>query len=147
MRALLIHAAFIAGTMAIGTFAGLSARPGEWYAALEKPWFTPPPWAFGPIWTVLYVLIGWAGARAFLRRGPFAIWVAQMAVNLSWSPVFFGLHLTTAGLAIIGGLLVLILAFIAANWARDRLASALFVPYAVWISLATAVNAGVVLLN
>ncbi len=147
MRPILVHAAFIAGTLALGLLIGATMRPGEWYDTLQRPWFTPPPWAFGPIWTVLYILIGWAGARVFLARGPFALWVAQMVVNFAWPPVFFGLQLPLAGLAVIAGLWVLILAFIRAAWPTDRPSALMFVPYAIWVTLATSVNAGVVWLN
>lgn len=147
MKRIAIHAAMMLGVLGIGTGLGLSFPPGDWYAALAKPWFTPPGWVFGPIWTVLYLLIGWAGARKLLDGGAVGLWIGQMALNFCWSAVFFGLHLPLGGLAIILGMLAFILAFIVAEWGRDRLAAVLFLPYAAWVTLASAVNAGVVWLN
>lgn len=149
MRNAAIHATAILIVMAGGLLIGTSFLPGAWYAALAKPVFTPPDWAFGPIWTVLYVLIGWAGARAWLGpdRTAKALWAGQMAANWAWSPVFFGQQNPAMGLVIILVMLALILAFIAHNWTRDRQSAVLFVPYAVWVTLASAVNAGVVWMN
>ena len=70
-----------------------------------------------------------------------------MALNWLWTPVFFGLHMTAAGLGIILAMLALILWFIFAEWRRDRMSALMFVPYAVWVTLASAVNAAVVWLN
>lgn len=149
MRAVLIHAAAIAVVMAGGLLIGMTFLPGQWYAGLAKPAFTPPDWAFGPVWTVLYVLIGWAGARAWLGgdRVALGLWVGQMVANWTWSPVFFGQQNPEMGLIVITLMLGLILAFIAQNWRRDRLSALLFLPYAVWVTLASAVNGGVVWMN
>ncbi len=133
--------------LAAGTLIGTSFAPGAWYAALEKPWFTPPPWAFGPIWSLLYLMIGWAGVRAFALGIGRRLWLAQMALNFAWSPVFFGFHMPAGGLVLILVLLAAILAFIRTVWPRDRLTAALFLPYLAWVCLASAVNAGVVWLN
>lgn len=91
----------IGGGLAIGYL----TAPGEWYACLAKPSFNPPGWIFGPVWTVLYVLIAVAGWRIFERDRPgwqTRLWWAQLALNFLWSPVFFaahriGLALATAG--------------------------------------------------
>lgn len=147
MRNILIHAAMILGVFAIGGLIGASFIPGNWYAQLEKPWFTPPPMAFGPVWSVLYVLIGWAGARKVIHGGARGLWAGQMGLNWLWSPAFFGLQSPVAGLLVILPMLAVILTFIAVEWRQDRTSALLFVPYAVWVALASAVNAGVVLLN
>lgn len=147
MKETAVHLAVIGVVLGTGLGLGLSFPPGDWYAALARPSFTPPGWVFGPVWTVLYILIGWAGARVLIRGGAVGPWVGQMALNFSWSAVFFGLHLPLGGLAIILGMLAFILAFIAAEWRSDRLSAVLFLPYAAWVTLASAVNAGVVWLN
>lgn len=147
MKRIAIHAVMMLGVLGVGTGLGLSFPPGAWYAALEKPWFTPPGWVFGPVWTVLYLLIGWAGARKLSDGGAVGLWIGQMALNFSWSAVFFGLNLMATGLAIILCMLALILAFIVTEWGRDRLSAVLFLPYALWVTLASVVNAGVVWLN
>lgn len=141
---------FILLALGGGLLIGLMTPSGEWYASLAKPWFTPPSWLFGPAWTVLYFLVGIAGARIFEHsRNSWAmiIWIAQLVLNFAWSPAFFGLQLPTLGLVIIIVLLALILAFIGLSWRRDWLASVLFVPYGLWVAYATVLNAAVVALN
>ena len=133
--------------VAIGGLIGATFVPGAWYQSLVQPAFTPPPSVFAPVWTALYVLIGWAGARKFLHGGASGLWGAQMVANVCWTPVFFGLHKPFAALVVIAVLWCLIAAFIAAEWRRDRLSAWLFAPYLAWVSLAAAINAGVVWLN
>lgn len=147
MQVAAIHAIFIIGVVVTGSLIGVTTLPGEWYAGLTKPWFTPPNWVFGPIWTILYVLIGWAGARKWLYGGESRLWWAQMGLNFLWSPVFFGLHMPRVALMLILATWVTILAFILREWAKDRLSAVLFCPYLAWVSLATALNIGIVALN
>lgn len=147
MRNGLAYAAFIIGVVVIGGGIGFLNVPGEWYAGLAKPWFTPPNWVFGPMWTTLYVLIGWVGARKWLHGGAVRLWWAQMGLNFIWSPVFFGLQLPLAGLLVIVAMWALIVAFILREWRSDRLSALLFLPYVAWVSLATALNAAIVVLN
>jgi tryptophan-rich sensory protein len=141
--------AFLVLVIGGGLLIGTVTRPDGWYAALAKPPFNPPNWIFAPVWTLLYVLIAFAGARTF-ERGvgtAFALWVAQLALNFAWSPVFFGLHQPGAALVVVAALLVAALAFIAERWSRDRVVALLFVPYAAWVAFATLLNAAIVVLN
>ncbi len=134
------------GGMAIGLF----NTPGGWYQALEKPWFNPPNWVFGPAWTMLYVLIAIAGARTFARdRGGAAMkaWWAQLVFNFLWSPVFFTLHAVGAALVVVAAMLASIVAFILLVRRADPLAALLFVPYLLWVGFATALNAAILWLN
>jgi benzodiazapine receptor len=136
----------VGGGLALGAF----NIPGGWYEALEKPWFNPPNWLFGPAWTTLYVLIAIAGARSFARdRGSPAMkaWWAQLAFNFLWSPVFFTLHAVGAALVVVVAMLVSILAFILLTRRVDLLSALLFVPYLLWVSFATALNAAILWLN
>src|SRR6188472_221502 len=75
----------------------------EYYAGLRKPPWAPPGWVFGPVWTVLYALMGvaaWLVARnGSLARTPLMLWSAQLALNATWTPVFFGLR--APGLALV----------------------------------------------
>ena len=136
--------------MAITAFSGTQFQPGEWYASLEKPSWNPPNWVFGPVWTVLYVMIalaGWLNWRTGSNaRQPAAfIWFAQVVFNGLWSAVFFGLQMPFAALLVVLILLGLIIAFLIATPSRP--ARYLFVPYALWVTFATALNGAIVWLN
>jgi benzodiazapine receptor len=136
----------IGGGLAIGYL----TAPGAWYASLAKPSFNPPGWIFGPVWTVLYVLIAVAGWRTFDRdrRGwPMRLWWAQLALNFLWSPVFFAAHRIGLALGVILLLFAAILAFIAAAWRQDRIAALLFVPYGAWVAFASVLNGAIWRLN
>ena len=150
MRRYLALAAFIALALGGGLVIGFVARPDGWYAALNKPAFNPPNWVFAPVWSTLYIMIGTAGWLVWQRdwrSRMMASWVAQLALNFIWTPVFFGLHSPLAALAIIVALLIVILAFIVRGWGRDRAAALLFMPYAAWVAFATLLNAAIVYLN
>jgi tryptophan-rich sensory protein len=136
----------VGGGLAIGYL----TAPGEWYAGLAKPSFNPPGWIFGPVWTVLYVLIAVAGWRTFERdrRGwLMRLWWAQLALNFLWSPVFFAAHRIGLALIVILLMLAAILAFTAASWRQDRVAAWLFAPYAAWVAFASVLNAAIFTLN
>lgn len=133
-----------------GILIGTGNIPGEWYAALQKPWFNPPNWLFGPAWTFLYILIAIAGWRTWERNSSgraMKLWWLQLALNFLWSPIFFTAHAVGGALAVIIALLLVILAFIALTWNRDRVAALLFAPYAAWVAFATMLNASIWWLN
>ena len=141
---------FLVLTIGGGLLIGFMTRPGEWYANLSKPWFTPPNGFYGPVWTLLYVIIAIAGWRAFMRNplgAPMIVWTGALALNFAWSPVFFRLHRPLAALFVILALLAVIVAFIVLSWPRDVLSAALFMPYAAWVSFAIVLNAAVWRLN
>lgn len=143
MRNLRLLILFVALSLGGGILIGLSNAPGPWYESLAKPPFNPPNWVFGPVWSVLYVMIGIAGARTFARGAGSAamiVWFVQMALNFAWTPVFFTAQRPDLALVVIIPLLLSILAFIALTFRRDRLSSLLFVPYAAWVGFATALN-------
>lgn len=132
-----------------GSLIGYLANSGEsnaWYAALERPDFQPPGWAFGAAWTTLYTMMGIALAaildapRSSLRTGALALFTAQLALNFAWSPVFFGGGMIDAGLAIIFAMDVLVTLAILAFWRIRPLAGALLLPYLAWLCVATALN-------
>ena len=138
-------------TVAAGGIVGATNAPGEWYAALDKPAFNPPSWVFGPVWTLLYAMVGWAGARTYARlgadSGPFRLWVVQLVLNLIWTPIFFTLHsLPMAALEIVL-LLGTIAAFMGSVRGRDAPSFWLFVPYAAWVSFATVLTWTIWLMN
>lgn len=147
----LLLAVFIVVVLGGGTLIGLFNLPDGWYAALRKPPFNPPNAVFAPIWSTLYVLIAIAGWRTFLRAGGSGmaktLWVAQLALNFLWSPVFFGLHRPNLALAVIALLLIAICAFIGERWSKDAAAAWLFAPYLLWVAFATLLNGAIVMLN
>jgi len=135
----------IGGGLAIGSV----TVPAGWYADLAKPSFNPPGVVFGPVWTLLYVLIavaGWRVWKAGLKR-PMRLWWAQLTLNFAWSPTFFLAHQIGLALAIILLMLAAILTFIAATWRTERTAAWLFVPYAAWVAFAALLNGSILALN
>lgn len=124
-----------------------------WYAALQKPWFNPPSWIFGPAWTLLYMLMSVAAWRVWMRgpssgRSAALFWYfGQLVLNAMWSPVFFGLQNPRLALAVIVALLGSIVVTAMRFLTVDRLAAMLLVPYLLWVAFATVLNASIVALN
>ncbi len=119
MNKTVVMIAFIVACVALGALSGASNVPGEWYQSLNKPFFNPPGWIFAPVWTVLYVMIGVALSAIWYEENNsrlLVLFAIQAALNLLWSPAFFGLQSPVLGLVIIVPLLVSILLFIAASW-------------------------------
>lgn len=149
-RTLVVTAIFIALVVGVGAVIGINTGPDAWYETLTKPPFNPPNWLFGPVWFTLYVLIGIAGARVFLRDASspaMFLWGAQMLLNWAWSPTWFSLHLLWPAFAIIITILALIIAFIVVNWNRDRPSALMFLPYAAWVAFASMLNLSIAILN
>jgi tryptophan-rich sensory protein len=147
-------AVFIAVNAAVSAAGGwvTAGSVGTWYQSLAKPAFNPPDWIFAPVWTTLYVLIAISGWRAWQRGGEAArlalsVYAVQLALNLSWSFVFFGARMIGAALAEIVVLLAAIIANAVLFWRIDRAAGALLLPYAAWVSFATLLNAALWRLN
>lgn len=136
---------------AIGGAASIRAAP--FYAQLVRPEWAPPQSLFGPVWTVLYALMGIA-AWLVWREGGFrsartalVLFLVQLAVNALWSWLFFAWHLGGAAFADIIVLWLLIVATLVAFWRIRPLAGALLVPYLLWVSFAAALNYSVWQLN
>jgi len=124
-----------------------------WYSTLNKPWFTPPGWVFGPVWITLYTLMGIALWRIWSKGinkktipalYPFA---AQLALNALWSVLFFGLRSPLYGLVAIVPLWLLIAYTIKKFYKINKTAAYILVPYLLWVTVATYLNLGVLLLN
>jgi len=149
-RSVLSFLLFLALVVGGGGAIGASTAPGPWFAALVKPSFNPPNWLFGPVWTLLYLAIAFAGWRCWQRHRAglsLKLWIAQLLVNFSWSPVFFSAQRIDLALGIIVILFGIILAFIAVTWRQDRVSALLFVPYAAWVAFASVLNASILYLN
>jgi tryptophan-rich sensory protein len=127
---------------AIGAVATVSSV-ATWYAGLRKPSFDPPNGVFGPVWTVLYVLMAVAAWRVWRarpaegrRRPALVLYAAQLMLNLAWSLIFFGLRQPALALAEIVVLWVAVVACAAAFWRADRAAGLMMAPYLAWVSFA-----------
>lgn len=137
-----------------GILGSLATTPNipEWYDLLNKPSFTPPGWLFGPVWTLLYVLMGVA---LFLvtakknKRSVQAAWffVAHLFVNGLWSFVFFGFHQIEWALVVIALLWIMIVTSIVLFKRIDKRAAWLLAPYLLWVSFASVLNASLAFLN
>ncbi len=131
--------------LGLGTASGLStvSGGGAWYEALQKPPGTPPPWVFGPVWSVLYILMGISLGRLIHRKaaGTVIVFCIQFLLNLAWTPVFFGAHRMGWALVIIFCMWAFLALTIWAAEKVDHLSAVLLVPYLIWIMYATYLNA------
>ena len=125
-----------------------------WYTTIEKPFFTPPSWLFGPAWTVLYVLMGIAFWRVWrlapageARNRALLLFGVQLVLNALWSLIFFQWRQPLLALVEIVALWIAIALTIRAFRPLDRAAAWLLAPYLAWVTFATALNAGMVVLN
>ena len=124
-----------------------------WYTTLQRPRLTPPDWVFGPVWTVLYVMIA-VSIFLFIRRyksengyGIYVLIVLNLIFNLSWTGIFFGLK--APGLALIDIILldISLVFMIRYFWQGDVVSSILLWPYLIWVLFATYLNASFYILN
>lgn len=129
--------------VAAAAYTGFSYQPGPFYAALQKPEWTPPDNVFPPVWAVLYVMIAIAGWIVWRAQGfgPLLwLWLLQLVINGAWSYLMFGEKQITSALIDMGALWLAILAFIVLAWPVRRSAALLFVPYFLWVSFSAALN-------
>ena len=150
-RSALAAAVFALAVIAVAALGGLAASGSRaTYDQLEQPPFAPPGWVFGPVWTVLYVLIAIAGWLVWRQVGlerSLVVYGVQLVLNALWTPIFFGGD--RYGLALVEILLLLasVVLTIAMFARRQRTAALLLVPYLAWVGFATALNASIVVLN
>lgn len=134
---------FLLTTLGVGALGSLFTTPSipTWYARLDHPDITPPNWVFAPVWTSLYILMAFAAWRVWkitgLRSAAMAAFAVQLALNLAWSAIFFGLHNIGGALAEIVVLDLSILTTVILFSGRDRLAGLLMLPYLAWTLFAT----------
>lgn len=137
----------------IGAIFTMDSIP-TWYAALNKPSFNPPNNVFGPVWTILYVMMGismfliWKeGLKNKDVKNAFIFFIIQLILNSLWSVVFFGAH------SVLGGLIIIVLLWLAVLYCIisfrkiSRVASILLIPYLLWITFATLLNYYILILN
>jgi tryptophan-rich sensory protein len=136
---------FIALSMSAG-FIGSRFTPGDWYEGLEKPAWNPPNYLFGPVWTVLYILMGvaawivWTRGEGAGRGLAISVFTAQLALNALWSYLFFGIRRPGLAFIEIIALWLAICATIFLFWKVRRPAAVLLFPYLAWVSFASALN-------
>jgi tryptophan-rich sensory protein len=127
---------------ALGAVASVDAP--SFYAQLSKPSWAPPAWLFGPVWSVLYALMGIAAWLVWrspaLKKMALSLFAVQLAVNALWSWLFFAWHLGAFAAVEVLILLALIVATITAFWRISHLAALLLVPYLLWVSFASALT-------
>lgn len=150
--ALVLFVGLCLGVGALGA-AVTATSVKTWYATLAKPSFNPPDAVFGPVWTVLYVLMAiaawrvWRVADRETARGPLALFALQLALNLGWSVIFFGLERIGPAVAVILMLELAVVATVLAFRPIDRIAAWLLVPYVLWVGFATVLNIAIWRLN
>lgn len=138
---------FLLLTLGVAAIGSVITSSGQaWNDPLEKPWFYPPGWLFGPVWTALYVMMAaaawlvWRGRGIPRTQGALGLWAVQLALNLAWTGIFFGLEQPGWALVEILVLSVAIAATGVVFWRYSQLASWLLVPYLAWVTFAAALN-------
>ena len=138
-------AGWLTVTFVAGWF-GSRYMPGDWYTSLAKPSWNPPNAVFGPVWSVLYVLMGvaawlvWRKAGFEVAGAVLGLFVGQLVLNALWSYLFFGLHRLDLAFLDIVVLWLAILAVVVLFWRVHRGASALMLPYLAWVGFASFLN-------
>lgn len=127
-----------------GGFTANSVR--TWYPTIAKPDWTPPSWVFGPVWTVLYAMMGlaiwlvWRSGTWPEKKGAVTLFGVQLLLNAAWSIIFFGAHSPGLAFAEILLLWFALTATIVAFWGHSKTASLLLAPYLCWSSFAAFLN-------
>lgn len=125
-----------------------------WYQTLNKPFFSPPNWIFGPVWTILYLMMGIAafliwekGLKSKKVKTALKYFLVQLMCNFLWSIIFFGLHAPFVAFIDILVLWIAILLTIMQFYKLSKPSAYLLIPYLAWVSFATLLNGAIVLLN
>lgn len=124
-----------------------------WYATLVQPSFNPPNWVFGPVWTILYIALGisffliWKEPASKARNQAIIAFSVQMILNSAWSFIFFYFNQIGFALIDIVALLISIIVMMRAFYKINPLSTYLNIPYLLWVSFATALNAAYYILN
>ncbi len=148
-------AACLMATFSAAAIGGLLSRGAvkDWYPSLAKPSWTPPGWLFGPVRSLLYLMMGIAAWRVWRRDGipearlALGVFALQLVFNAAWSGIFFGLRAPALAFVEIVGLWLLIAVATLLFSARDRAGGLLMVPYLAWVSFAAALNGAIAWMN
>lgn len=138
---LLISIAVAQSAGLIGSFSTISAIP-NWYASLNRPIFSPPNWVFGPVWTILYTLIGITLYKIWIKnkKGSLNLFFFHLFLNAIWSPIFFGLHNLILAFLVIILMDISLIIIIKKFYKIDKIAAYLLILYLLWISFASVLN-------
>ena len=147
-KSLVVLGLFVAVCLGAGSLGAIftAGSVRDWYPTLQKPLWNPPSWVFGPVWTILYLMMAIAAWLVWRKRefigvnSSLALFAFQLILNVLWSPLFFGLKNPLAGLLDIVPLWAAILATLIAFWKISPVAGVLLVPYWLWVSFATVLN-------
>ena len=142
-------------TLGVGAIAGFATASniGGWYATLSKPGFNPPNWIFGPVWTLLYIMMGialfliWKQPASLHRLNSLWLFFIQLFLNFVWSFLFFYFHKIGLALVDIVALWLFIILTIFSFSRLNKKAAWLLVPYICWVSFATILNGAIYRLN
>ncbi|MBY0491393.1 MAG: tryptophan-rich sensory protein [Gemmatimonadaceae bacterium] len=144
--------ALLVSIVVTGTAAAIAARSSVtsavFYAQLDKPAWAPPPWLFGPVWSVLYLLMAVAAWRTWraaggAARGALGLYAGQLVLNALWTWLFFERHVGLWATAEVVALWAAILATVLAFRRHDRPAALMLAPYLAWVSFASALTVSV----
>ena len=142
-----INAILQVSPLLFGGISGLTTRKeiDSWYSKLNAPAIKPPNYLFGPVWTTLYLMMGYASTIIYksdhpLKTQALSVYIAQLLLNIMWTPIFFGKHNLSAALVNIVALDVTVLYTIKLFLDVDVTAGYLLLPYMAWISFATVLN-------
>jgi translocator protein len=149
---LLASLALPLGLGAIAGFFTAEAVP-EWYETLNRPSFNPPNWLFGPVWTTLYIIMGismfliWKQSASKKRNLAIFVFLLQMALNFVWSFIFFSFNMIGFALIEIILLWISIIVMLVLFYRIKPMAAYINIPYLIWVTFATVLNASYFLLN
>ena len=141
--------------LSLGAIAGMftSQSVPEWYATLNRPSFNPPNWIFGPVWTTLYILMGisfflvWKQEESKVRNRAILIFLLQLLLNFAWSFIFFYFNMIGLALVEIVLLWISIVLMLVVFYKIKPIASYINIPYLLWVTFATVLNASYYFLN
>ncbi|HQW55150.1 MAG TPA: tryptophan-rich sensory protein [Saprospiraceae bacterium] len=141
--------------LGLGAIAGIFTAKAipEWYATLNQPSFNPPNWIFGPVWTSLYILLGisffliWKQPATKERNRAISIFLIQLVLNFAWSFLFFYFHQIGLALIDIIVLWILIITMLILFYRIKPLAAYINIPYLLWVTFASILNASYFVLN
>ena len=156
IRAWVGLAALIIACNGLGFLSAMVVSPEQtqpFFLSLQRPSWAPPPWLFAPAWTALYTLMAiatwlvWRHTSGVARRNAMAMFGIQLALNLAWTPVFFGCHAVGPAILVIVANFAAVAATIVVYRRRVAIAGWLLVPLLLWVGFASALNIAIWRLN